>query len=173
MTFYDQISSPIIKRAYLYVMGTRSISNLPSRSDIDPINMSEYLDHVELLDVIDGGETFRYRIAGGAIEQIFNTKMQGRMLEDIFAGEVLSFKLVMFRRCVENRTVILSNDTLERGGEILLKYERLLIPLSPDGKCVNIVFGCTYPMEIRGKTLSMSDPDLKIISEACVEGWEN
>ena len=173
MTFYDQISSPIIKRAYSYVMGNRSISGLPSRSEIDPIHMSEYLDHVELLDVINGGETFRYRIAGGAIEQIFHSKMQGRMLEDIFTGDVLSFKLVMFRRCVENRTVILSNDTLERGGELLLKYERLLIPLSPDGTLVNILFGCTYPMKIRASTLSMSDPDLKIISEAYVEGWEN
>ena len=135
--------------------------------------MREYLDHVELLDVINGGENFRYRIAGGAIEKIFHSKMQSRMLEDIFSGGVLSFKLVMFRRCVENRTVILSNDTLERGGESLLKYERLLIPLSPDGKYVNILFGCTYPIEIRGSTLSMSDPNLKIISESLVEGFEN
>lgn len=173
MSLYDQISSPVIKRAYSYVMGGRSISDLPSRSDIDPVHMSEYLDHIELLDVINGGDSFRYRIAGGAIEQIFHSRMQGRMLEDIFTGEVLSFKLVMFRRCVENRTVILSNDTLERGGESLLKYERLLIPLSPNGKYVDILFGCTYPMEIRAHSLSMSDTNLKIISESLVEGLEN
>ncbi len=127
--------------------------------------MAEWLEHTELLDVINHGETFRYRIAGREIERIFNTPMHGRMLEDVFSGDVLSFKLRIFRRSVETRSVILSNDTLERGGESLRKYERILIPLSENGLDVDMLFGCTYPMYFRNESISMLDPNLKIIAE--------
>lgn len=169
MSIHDLISSQILKRAYAYVLSTRHARRLPSRSGIDPVDMAEWLEHTELLEVINHGEAFRYRIAGGQIERIFNAPMHGRMLEDIFGGDVLNFKLRIFRRSVKNKSVILSNDTLERGGKSLRKYERILIPLSENGLDVDILFGCIYPMYVGGERVSMLDPSLKIIAEAFFE----
>lgn len=169
MSLYDQISSQILKRAYLYIISRQWGGRLPSRSRIDPLDMAKWLDHTELLDVINHGETFRYRIAGGEIERVFQSHMHGRRLEQVFTGEVLSFKLLMFRRCVENRVAILSNNTLEREGRSVLKYERILIPMSEDGINVDIIFGCIYPMEVPVQRFNMSDPNLAIIAEQVLE----
>lgn len=169
MSIHDRISSETLKRAYTYVLSTRHASGPPSRSGIDPLDMAEWLDHTELLEVVNHGESFRYRIAGGQIERIFNAPMHGRMLEEVFSGDVLSSKLHIFRRSVENRSVILSNDTLERGGKSLRKYERVLIPLSENGLDVDILFGCIYPMYSTNGRISMLDPDLKIIAEEFFE----
>lgn len=150
-------------------MSIRYAGCLPSRAHLDPVQMAEWLAHTELLDVIDQGKTFRYRVAGGAVEQIFHCSMHGRLLDDIFSGDVLSFKQFMFRRCLNNRTMILSNDSLERGSKSLLKYERVLIPLSSDSFSVDTLFGCIYPMKKSVERISMSDPELAIISEEVVE----
>lgn len=169
MSVVDKITSPNIKLAYWYVMGRHRPGDLPRRSDLDPIEMKDWLANIELLDVINQGETFRYRIAGGAIEAIFNSRMQGKLLEDVFQGAVLDFKMLMFRRCIEHGTIILSNDNLERKGRSLIKYERLLIPLSQDGKKFDMIFGCIYPMKQADRPVVMSDTSLSIISEQLVE----
>ena len=169
MSVIDKISSQNLKDAYWYVMGRHAPGHLPRRSDLDPIEMKEWLSNIELLDVINQGETFRYRIAGDAIERIFHSRMHGRLLEDVFHGAVLEFKILMFRRCIQHGTIILSNDNLERGGKTLLKYERLLIPLSDDNVHFNMIFGCIYPMETHENRIVMSDPALSIISEQLIE----
>ena len=169
MSVVEKITSTNIKLAYWYVMGRHQSGDLPCRANLDPIEMKDWLTNIELLDVINQGETFRYRIAGGAIEEIFNCRMQGKLLEDVFQGAVLDFKLLMFRRCVDKGTIILSNDNLEREGQSLVKYERLLIPLSRDGVNFDMIFGCIYPLEKRDKPIGMSDPALSIISEQLVE----
>lgn len=169
MSIYDQISSPILQRAYAYVMSKRRDGCLSSRSQIDPMDMVEWLAHTELLEVVNQGETFRYRMAGGEIERIFHGRLHGHRLEDVFTGDVLDFKLLMFRRCAENRTILLSNNTLERGGRTLLEYERILIPLSENGRDVDMLFGCIYPMKLPVEKFSMMDPTLALIAEQVVE----
>lgn len=41
----------------------------PRRSDIDPTEIPRHLPHIHMMDVLDGGADFRYRLIGTAIVQ--------------------------------------------------------------------------------------------------------
>jgi len=169
MSLYDRISHPALKRAYAYVLGQRIDRELPARSRLDPAAMLTWLHHTELLDVVDGGAKFRYRIVGDEIEHIFRSRMHGRMLDDVFSGRVLALKQRVFRRVVNNHVAILSNHALEKAGRNLCTYERILIPLSENGIDVDVIFGAVYQIRMGHSDFKIHDPEMNIIVEESVE----
>lgn len=71
---------------------------LPHLSRIRPFDMRKALGHVMVLDVIEGGRDFRYRLFGSTIARILGFDMTGRLLSDHPAGAyVLEFALAVYR----------------------------------------------------------------------------
>ena len=56
---------------------------LPNRRDIDPVDIPDLLANIMLLDVVDGGADFRYRLGGTAVEHNFGASIKGLSLCDI------------------------------------------------------------------------------------------
>lgn len=163
--FESQISHPMLKKAYAYLLSTRSGAVMPSRAALDPVAMSEWIENTELLDVVDAGETFRYRIASMRIEQIFQQRMHGRCLDDVFTGDVLAGTRRIFRHVADQRVAVLANHLLERNESVIATYERILVPLSKNGVDVDIIFGCIYKVADQRQAYEAQGADMKIISE--------
>ena len=169
MSVYDQITNSELKRAYSYVMSIRRPGMLPAKSSLDPIKMKDWLANIELIDVLDGGANFQYRVAGSVIEDIFHRRMHRKNLDNIFSGNVLDFKKTIFTRCAKERKVILSNGNLERNSTNLASFERILIPMSENGEIVDTLFGCTLARLKTQLPPEYDNSELKIISEIFVE----
>lgn len=173
MSLFANISNPTLKQAYAYVLSTRRGRMMASRSTIDPVEMAPWLEHTKLLDVIDEGRTFRYRICSRPIERIFHRSMHRRYLDEIFSGEVLKRKLCMYRRTVENHVAILSDDSLECKSTIFTKYERILIPLSENGRDVDMILGCIYPTFAGREDINYDNKEFDIVTEEHIEDFSD
>lgn len=77
--------------------------NRAHRKMIDPLELgAAVLPHIVLLDVIDGGEDFRWRLFGGAHSNEYGVNLTGHFLSDISkrnpGTEVIE---LIFRHCTE------------------------------------------------------------------------
>ncbi|KLN61707.1 hypothetical protein WH96_05145 [Kiloniella spongiae] len=61
----------------------RADDHLPAKEDLDPINIPRLLGNSCLIDVLDGGTDFRYRIIGSAIQDISRAGQSGKKISEI------------------------------------------------------------------------------------------
>ena len=70
---------PILGPALAYWIDKRGSRLLPSRRDIDPVEIPpKILPHLQIIDVVDGGARFRYRLIGTATVDAYGEDFTGR-----------------------------------------------------------------------------------------------
>jgi hypothetical protein len=74
-------------------------NQIPSRQDLDPLRFgSALLPHLTLLDVLDGGVDWRWRLCGEFAASIMGTRLAGKCLSEI---EVDLGETVLFREALD------------------------------------------------------------------------
>src|SRR5690606_5531920 len=100
----------------------------PARRDVDPLAMPTLLPNLLLLDAIDGD--FRFRLVGEAVNTRYGHSLRGRRLGEVMSGTVLDETLYEHRRCVDDLSGVLVQNSLGVAGlHDLNLYVRLLLPL--------------------------------------------
>jgi hypothetical protein len=113
---------------------------MPGRQDIDPAEIPQLLPHVTLIDVIDGGARFRYRLVGTAVVDGFNRNHTGRYVDELEIPQfgrdafLLQYRSVLRKR----RPIYLRNIYVMAGGSQAVT-PRVLAPLSRDGKEIDMI----------------------------------
>ena len=113
----------------------------PSRSAIDPGEIVSVLPRVKLVDVLhasDGKLDFRFRLAGTAIGNILGTELTRLRPLDLQPPQFGTLVQEHYAQCVRERRPLLHKveiDSLRR----IHSYARLLLPLSSDGKTVDML----------------------------------
>jgi hypothetical protein len=129
---------------YRYWDGKRRGRVMPSRADIDPLEMKAWLAGTALIDVTPdpgapNGYTLRYRLIGTRPTLLRGRDVTGMRVEIGYFGADLAAALENYRLVIVEKTLVydwdrtLSADTFAREGETLL------LPLSADGENVNMV----------------------------------
>ena len=114
---------------------------MPCRRDIDPTEIGPLLPHLQLIDVVDGGNRYRYRLVGTSIVTAFGREYTGSHLDELFIGERLAYaSLVYATVCSRLRPVFLRNR-YSSTRDVDMIANRLYMPLSDDGSSVNVIFG--------------------------------
>ena len=129
---------PDLMRALAYWRQKKSIGFAPSRTNIDPVDLVEFLPRLMLADVLQDPLDFRYRLAGTGISNVHGKEMTGkrpRDLEPVAYGELIHehYSAAVLRR--EPILHLIMLDTLQRERS----YARLLLPLSADGSSVTML----------------------------------
>ena len=78
---YNYRADPILGETLGYWQRKRQGRTMPSRGDIDPIEIPKLLPHVQLIEAV--GERFRYRLIGTALAQAFGRDYTGAYPEDV------------------------------------------------------------------------------------------
>jgi hypothetical protein len=122
----------------------RGTAAWPRRQDILPAEIKQWLPRVLLVEAIDGGADFRYRLAGSQLREFFPVEPSGKIMSEVLAP----FGKATVRKTLETyRSVLSMREPLRIKGdgawyEQSLKYfEAVLAPLSEDGVTVNMIFG--------------------------------
>ena len=118
---------------------------MPSRAQLDPIEMRAFVANVALVEVLAPGTdraqpTFRIRLAGTEVEEVFG-HLTGKLLAEL--PEYFRSRwhnLFMAGVTARAPTRITTRVTLER--KDFLTAEALLAPLSEDGSSVSMLFVC-------------------------------
>lgn len=143
------ISSERLQRLYRYWESLKDGQFAPKRTELNPSHMKDQLGWIWLMDVIDGGTDFRFRMGGDRVIQFFGAHMAGMTLRDILpkAPHFFGRFMELLMLATEARQPTLSGPSQAAyEPKSYLEIEVLVLPLSDDG--VNVT-GMIGGMEVR------------------------
>ncbi len=115
---------------------------MPARADLDPIEIPTLLPIVGLIDVLDGGARFRYRLMGTEMVGVAGYDPTGRFLDEALPDSGYADYLIgLFREVTRERRPLYGESDFHGQGRIEHRVRRLLMPLSRDGRSVDMIFG--------------------------------
>jgi hypothetical protein len=112
---------------------------MPSRADLDPLEMKEWLAGVIRVDVLRNPDRLIYRVVGSRSVELRQADVTGKTVEEGFHGPTLPQVLENYRLVVEDQILVYDCDgTLSHSG-LMRASETLMLPLSSDGITVDKV----------------------------------
>ena len=110
---------------------------MPARSDLDPLKVPTLLPNLGLIDVRDGVDRARFKLAGTRLHEIYGQEITGKRADEVFAGETASYWSRVHARIVETGLPLAGavRGPAEGRDHIVLFWMRL--PLSDDGRAVD------------------------------------
>lgn len=150
----SDIASKKLQFLLEYWTGLRRGAALPLTTDIDPMKMRRALGYVMLVDVVDGGRDFRYRLYGSMLASVSGYDMTGRFLSCHGASaNVIEFDLAVYRAAVvRKKSVFTSRKPI--GARYTSRWQRVAMPLVDQTGAVVRFLACTVPLSRSGATVS-------------------
>jgi hypothetical protein len=145
MGFAESVSDQRLAALYAYWSGKRGPRALPSRADIDPADLLPLLPHILLIDVVEGGRDFRYRLVGTEIERHLGRPITGRLIGEVLRGEYSAYIRSLLQRVVAEAAPVYSENNFDGGRSgfaMIAEFKRarwLMLPLARDGVSVDII----------------------------------
>lgn len=147
--FDPSIDDDVQRRLYRHWLEKRGGRRMPSRQDIDPLELRDVLGDLGLLDVEPGGsgepQRFRYRLIGTNMVEFFGRDFTGEYVEESKTGEYARKLGELYRDCAAHRVPMYWQGVFEYQNRTHWRVRRLLLPLSTDGETVDmILFSTTF-----------------------------
>ncbi len=140
-----EIKDAELRALYEYWRRKHRGSQLPSRADIDPLEIPRLLANIALLEVTGAAEDFVFALAGSRIEEVHGRSLKGVSLLQLHK-ELESAPSVRF--CVEavtTREPQIHQADLKEYGKAHWVCRRLILPLSSDGERVDtLLMGAVF-----------------------------
>lgn len=133
----DDILGPVLA----YWEQKRGDRAMPSRAEIEPADLAALLPNLQLIDVVDGGQRFRYRLVGTAIVTAFGREYTGKWLDELFPSERGKFAEEVYQLTCNERLPVFARSTYVTATDRELVANRVCMPLSPDGRSVTMIMG--------------------------------
>ena len=142
----SEIRSPDLRRLRDDWEARRHGREMPTRADFDVLDLRYLIGRITLFDVAYDPMRYRCRLHGTAIARRVGYEMTGKTLEDIPSSALRTKMHAHFGRVVEGRRPMVETrerETLEEG---TIDCEVLILPLSADGKTVDmLLIGMAFP----------------------------
>lgn len=127
---------PEIDRALAYWREKKAGRELPSRADIDPLEIAKSLPRVMMTEVHYDPLEFRYRLAGTGLFAVHGQELTGMRAQDLQPPEFGALIHRHYCDAVERRAPILHVIEL-RTDDVTTSYARIILPLSSDGSVID------------------------------------
>jgi hypothetical protein len=139
---YNYRDDPIVGCALAYWADKRGRRSMPCKRDIDPTEMPrKILPNLQLIDVIDGGARFRYRLIGTAVVDAYGHDFSGKYPDEMFPDDRLNFIQGIYRTVCTSKVPLFSRNKYHTPKNIDLFATRIYMPLSDDGVNVHHILG--------------------------------
>lgn len=144
---------PLLDDLARYWSSLATGASLPHMAQIDPFSMRSALGYVILLDVVEGGRDFRYRLYGSVVAAISGFDLTGRLLSEFPASRYVAEFAVAVDQAVCRRRRPVYTRRMPVGAERVTAWHRLCLPLVDDaGEVVRLLVG-TVPITAAGDIL--------------------
>jgi hypothetical protein len=135
-----QLSAPRFKEAFAYWQSKLAGRLMPSRRDIDPVEIPRLLPYVMLVDVLRDPLDFRYRLIGTEVRDILHGDYTGKRYSEVPGKGAGSVVWSHYETVVVRKQPFLCTPPYVGPDRKLQRCDNLLLPLSDDGDTVNMVF---------------------------------
>ncbi|MET1029172.1 MAG: PAS domain-containing protein [Dongiaceae bacterium] len=141
--------NPLFPIAYDY-WRRLAAHGLPQRGDIDPTAIPAVLPNIMLLDVLDEGLDFRYRLAGTNVERNFGSSVKGIILSQVVQA-FPSFQPIIEvkQHCAATASPYACDEAIFTHFGTQKRVYCCAMPLSDDGATISHIFavGILEPVE--------------------------
>ncbi|NER81305.1 MAG: PAS domain-containing protein [Leptolyngbya sp. SIO1D8] len=139
----EAIAQPVLQQldAYWRALGGRSGAPAPLAA-FDPLEVTGCLPYVMMLDVLDGGADYRYRVYGREVSGRFGRDMTGRTLSEMpVKPRIIAFFQAVYRASLARRESILTEHAPPPSVSVT-SWRRLILPLAnADGEVIRFAVG--------------------------------
>ncbi|MDF1719698.1 MAG: PAS domain-containing protein [Minwuia sp.] len=125
-----------------YWQGLGGTKGIPSRSAVNPMDVPRLLKNIGLIDVVTdiaGLTRFRYRLIGTRINHIYGSDFTNRWVHESKTGAHGEFVAQLYLDAVTRAVPVFSRTMITYGDQRELQTDRLVLPLSGDGKTVDML----------------------------------
>lgn len=105
---------------------------IPHPDFVEPVLFREALGYIMVLDVLEGGRDFRYRLYGTEISRRFMRDLTGRLVSEVPFRLPRMFFLAVYQAAIALRTPIFTKHAPPSLVHVT-SWSRLILPLSSDG----------------------------------------
>lgn len=135
----ETLPEPLLAFLLEWWLEARGEAFAPPVEVVDPFALRPALGHLSLLDVIDDGVDFRYRIHGSLTAARARWEWTGRRVSEI-ETPLRFFFLVNYRAVTRRRQPLFSTHTPP--AEVrMTAWHRLILPLGRDGRVERLLVG--------------------------------
>jgi len=149
----SEITSGMIQRMAGYLKRKRGSRPLPSRADIDPTEIRDFLPYVVLVDIQPDPLRVYYRLVGTRIAEFYGeftgTWMHDRPISDAYRQIAEN----IYRTLIETKAPVYGITEMRTRSDSMVSYEWGYFPLSNDG--IDVTGG-----------LEIESPDRRVIGVA-------
>ncbi len=131
------IESPRLQALYAYWNERRAGRPMPSRADFDPIDIPRLLPNLILIDVDQDTQRLKVRVAGTTVVEMYGSDYTGRYLDEIDFGDRRAAVLYDYNTCLRTKQAYVSEHSFWTDRDVTYRIERVILPLSDDGKAVS------------------------------------
>jgi hypothetical protein len=114
-------------------------NQLPARADFDPVEMKAWLPGITLVDVQHHPRRLVYRLVSSRSVELRQRDVTGLTVEEAYHGSSLADVLENYRLAVDDQKVVYDWDATPSPDGLRQDVETLMLPLSSDGKLVDMV----------------------------------
>jgi hypothetical protein len=138
----NPMAHPVLGSLLRYWQQKRGARILPSRRDIDPLEMgADLLPHLVLTDLFDRGTRVRFRLVGTNVVKRLGFDPTGRYLEGEMKGGWWDLAAALHRLAYCERAPLYAESEFQWGTGRRLQARHLLLPLTQDGPDPAIALG--------------------------------
>lgn len=117
----------------------RQDGRLPSRTDFKPEDLRNWLSHILLVDIVDGGKRFRWRLLGTAITDVLQRDNTGKWFDEIYKGEQLAAFEENYALAFHHKKPFWFQGTFEYTNKEHISFRSVHLPLASNGVDVDMV----------------------------------
>jgi hypothetical protein len=153
----SQTSMPVVNNPQLRLLAElwaskRREDALPRRSDFTDEDLRPWFGNLLMVDVMDGPHRFRFRLMGTSLVEA-SREYSGKFFDEADISGYEPDVLEDYAEAVRIRGPVCKIRRFDpKPGSFMdhwRVYERLLLPLASDGKVIDRILGCSYPMAER------------------------
>ena len=145
-----------LRRLHTYWRSKCRGDRLPGRQDIDPTDLPDLLPNLFLFDVeaSEAGRRYRFRLTGTGFDKTFGNKLTGQWADEIAPPGRTRPLIAACEEAVTTKRPHFWRNVLTPPNRAVLRYQRLVCPLSTDGETVDMLIGLFAVDERHGNRYS-------------------
>lgn len=136
------VEQPVLAAVFAYWNAKRGARAMPSRAEINPLELKEHLGWIVLLDVLPDLSDFRYRLIGTKVACYFGVDSTGLTIGEAFRpfgpGAVKGV-LAVHRKAARDHVPVRAHGAAAWLADGYDHFESLYLPLSDDGETANMI----------------------------------
>jgi hypothetical protein len=117
---------------------------MPLRRDIDVLELAPWLGNLMLIEVLEGGAEFRYRVYGSTLAQYYGRDLTGKTTEGVPEEARKAVRREYRAVLADGRPVVILRDREVR--HRTMRVAKLVLPLSSDGAALDLLLVGSFPL---------------------------